>query len=218
MKHLWELVSNNDDLAKIMASLLVGGLIGLEREYRTKSAGLRTFTLICLGSTIFTILSEKVGIISSPDRIAANIVTGIGFLGAGVIFKTDDRVSGLTTATIIWITSALGMAIGDGHLILSLAGAITVVIILTSYTWIEKWVVRYNQHRSYKLTYVYTPENIAHVERLFRKHKLDILRGKQIIREGILCSQITAWGRSLGHEKLIRDLTEHSFLKEIEFS
>ena len=111
---LFEHIFYNDDFIKILASTAVGALIGLEREYRSKSAGLRTFTLISVGCTIFTILSEKMGMKTSPDRIAANVVTGIGFLGAGVIFKMDDRVKGLTTATIIWVTASLGMAIGDG--------------------------------------------------------------------------------------------------------
>ena len=119
---IFEHIFYNDDFIKIVASTVVGALIGLEREYRSKSAGLRTFTLICVGSTIFTIISEKMGMNTSPDRIAANIVTGIGFLGAGVIFKMDDRVKGLTTATIIWVTASLGMSIGDGHILLSFLG------------------------------------------------------------------------------------------------
>ena len=92
LKIIFEHIIYNDDFIKILASTVVGTLIGLEREYRGKSAGLRTFALISIGSTIFTILSEKMGVATSPDRIAANIVTGIGFLGAGIIYKIDDRV------------------------------------------------------------------------------------------------------------------------------
>ena len=116
---LFKDVLHNEYVIKIFASTIVGFLIGAEREYRSKSAGLRTFTLISLGSTIFTILSIKMGMDNSHDRIAANIVTGIGFIGAGVIFKQEDRVNGLTTAAIIWVTSSLGMAIGYGLIALS---------------------------------------------------------------------------------------------------
>src|SRR5262245_32461881 len=100
------------ELLKLFISLIVGGVIGAEREYRSKSAGFRTIILITLGSTLFTIFSIQIGSATSADRIASNIVTGIGFLGAGVIFREGSRVSGITTATTIWIAAALGMGIG----------------------------------------------------------------------------------------------------------
>ena len=140
---LFEHIFYNDDFVKILASTAVGALVGLEREYRSKSAGLRTFTLISVGCTIFTILSEKMGVATSPDRIAANVVTGIGFLGAGVIFKMDDRVKGLTTATIIWVTASLGMAIGDGHILLSFLGTIVVYIVLGLFVKLEVIMEKY---------------------------------------------------------------------------
>jgi len=101
-------------LYRLLISFGIGTAIGLEREYRSKAAGLRTMIMICLGSTIFTQLSISLGG-SNPDRIAASIVSGIGFLGAGVIFKDGLSVSGITTATTIWITAALGMAVGVGE-------------------------------------------------------------------------------------------------------
>src|ERR1700761_7297023 len=105
---------SSDIVIKLAVATVVGGLIGAEREYRSKSAGFRTLTLICLGSTIFTIFSQIVCAPGNPDRIASNIVTGIGFVGAGVIFKGEGsggKVSGITTAAMIWVTAALGMAI-----------------------------------------------------------------------------------------------------------
>src|SRR5688572_3924863 len=93
--------------------ILVGGLIGVEREYRSKSAGFRTMILICLGSFLFTTFSIHISG-GTDDRIASNIVTGIGFLGAGVIFQSENRINGLTTAAAIWATAALGMGIADG--------------------------------------------------------------------------------------------------------
>jgi putative Mg2+ transporter-C (MgtC) family protein len=85
---------------RILISFLIGTAIGFEREYRSKAAGLRTMIMICLGSTMFTELSMIISP-SSPDRIASTILTGIGFLGAGVIFKDGLNVTGLTTATTI---------------------------------------------------------------------------------------------------------------------
>ncbi len=106
---------------KLVLAVIVGGAIGAEREYRSKSAGFRTLTLICLGATIFTILSQFIGGAGNPDRIASNIVTGIGFVGAGVIFKETlhSKVNGITTAAMIWVTAALGMGIGAGCLVLA---------------------------------------------------------------------------------------------------
>ncbi|UUV21650.1 MgtC/SapB family protein [Flavobacterium sp. CBA20B-1] len=109
----WQL----SDLLKASFSLLVGMLLGAERELKDKAAGLRTITLICLGSTLFTLLSYKLGMGDSEDatRIASYVVSGIGFLGAGVIFKDAFSINGLTTASIIWIAAAIGMSIGFGQ-------------------------------------------------------------------------------------------------------
>ena len=104
-----------DIILKLIFSVIIGGLIGAEREYRSKSAGFRTLTMICIGATLFTVFSELIGAKNSPDRIASNVVVGIGFVGAGVIFKGDNRVNGITTAAMIWVTAALGMAIGAGY-------------------------------------------------------------------------------------------------------
>lgn len=87
--------SFQNELLLICISVVIGIIIGTEREYRNKSAGLRTFILVSFGSCLFTILSIKIGI-ENPDRLAANIITGIGFLGAGVIFKDDNKVAGIT--------------------------------------------------------------------------------------------------------------------------
>lgn len=109
----WEVL----DLIKAVSSLIVGMMLGAERELKDKAAGFRTITLICLGSTLFTVLSYKLGGGESEDatRIASYVVSGIGFLGAGVIFKDGFSINGLTTASIIWIAAAIGMSIGFGQ-------------------------------------------------------------------------------------------------------
>jgi putative Mg2+ transporter-C (MgtC) family protein len=108
----------NEDIGEVLlelgVALLIGTIIGVEREYKNKAAGLRTLILICLGSTLFTITSESFGASGETARIASNIVTGIGFLGAGAIMREGLTVSGLTTASSIWVTAALGMDVGAG--------------------------------------------------------------------------------------------------------
>ena len=114
------------DLLSIITSIICGGLIGFEREYKNKSTGFRTILLITLGSTIFTIVSRHGS--GTDDRISANIITGIGFIGAGVIFKDKMSVLGLTTAAVIWTAAAIGMTAGIGYY--SLAIVITVITLI----------------------------------------------------------------------------------------
>ena len=213
---LFEHIFYNDDFIKILASTVVGALIGLEREYRSKSAGLRTFTLISVGSTIFTILSEKMGIHNSPDRIAANVVTGIGFLGAGVIFKMDDRVKGLTTATIIWVTASLGMSIGDGHILLSFLGTVVVYIVLGLFVKLEVIMERYGQTRNYKIVCTYSPEMYKRLEAIFEQCNLTAKREKQIVTKDTLTSNWSVRGRLSKHDKLVRKLMADKDVRELE--
>jgi len=113
-----------EHIIQILASLLAGAILGLEREYHSKPAGFRTIILISVSSCLFSILSTTM---PSGDRIASNIVTGIGFIGAGVVFKEGANVRGITSAAIIWMAAAIGMCIGFGHYVL---GAFVVALVL----------------------------------------------------------------------------------------
>jgi putative Mg2+ transporter-C (MgtC) family protein len=116
-------------LLDLGSAFLLSALIGLERELRQKSAGLRTYTIVGLGSALFLLIS-KFGfgdvltpdkIVLDPSRVAAQVVSGIGFLGAGLIFVRADAVKGLTTAATVWLTAGIGMACGAGLLLLATA-------------------------------------------------------------------------------------------------
>lgn len=216
-KIIFQHIFYNDDFVKILASTVVGTLIGLEREYRGKSAGLRTFALISVGSTIFTILSEKMGVSTSPDRIAANIVTGIGFLGAGIIYKMEDRVKGLTTATIIWVTAALGMAIGDGHILLSFLGTMVVYIVLGVFVKLEMLMGKFGLTRNYRIVIVYSPEAYKKIETIFEQCNLSVKSEKQVITLDKIIGIWSVRGRVTKHNKLIRKLMADKDVKELEF-
>ena len=116
-----------NDCYSLLVALLIGAFVGAEREYRSKAAGFRTLILICVGSSLFTLLSLRLGSPNSHDRIASNIITGIGFIGAGVIFRDGVNIAGLTTATSIWVTAALGMAAGAGEFVLAGTAACSTV-------------------------------------------------------------------------------------------
>ncbi|MBI2580146.1 MAG: MgtC/SapB family protein [Candidatus Aenigmarchaeota archaeon] len=129
--------------AKIIIAAVVGMLIGLEREIRRKPAGMRTHALVCIGATLFTILSFSfTGGSVDTSRIAAGIVTGIGFLGAGVIFRAEDKVKGITTAAELWVLAAIGVAIGVGMYFAAAVSTIVVLVMLWPAKILERKVVR----------------------------------------------------------------------------
>lgn len=119
-----------EEISKLTIAVIIGGLVGIERETYHKPAGVRTHMLVCLGAALFTIVS----IVAFPGgdlvRISAGIATGIGFLGAGTIFRSKDTVKGLTTAASLWAVAGIGLAIGAGLYVLTVFAALLVIAIL----------------------------------------------------------------------------------------
>lgn len=138
-----------EEAAQVSAAFIIGAIIGLEREFRSKPAGFRTMILICVGSCLYTIISKEN--VVSTDRIASNIVTGIGFIGAGVIFKEGISVNGLTTAALIWVTAALGMAIGYHNYPLAIVVSIIVVITLFVLEPVQRFINRLHRVKDYRI-------------------------------------------------------------------
>jgi putative Mg2+ transporter-C (MgtC) family protein len=123
---------NGEILLRLFLAALLGSLIGWERERAQRPAGLRTYMLVAFGSALFTVLSvnKAFGGPTDPSRIAAQIVVGIGFLGAGTVFREGDVVRGLTTAAGLWTMAAIGMAVGIGEYLLAVASTLIVFGIL----------------------------------------------------------------------------------------
>lgn len=137
----------------VLVAALVGGLVGIEREYHDKSAGFRTMILIAVGSSVFMMLSEMIGAPEGEStRIAAAIVTGVGFLGAGVVMKNHFSVGGITTAAAIWLVASLGMAAGAGAY--GLVGVVTVLALVV--LWLlppfERWLDRLHEFLEIEVT------------------------------------------------------------------
>ncbi len=115
------MISDVDTAIRLLLSILLGGLVGYERQASNKAAGLRTHILVCMGSCVIMILSVNIyytveGLTNAdPARLAAQVISGIGFLGAGTIMKEGPLVTGLTTAASIWVVSAIGLAVGFGY-------------------------------------------------------------------------------------------------------
>ena len=202
-----------DGLTKLGLALLIGTIIGVEREYKNKSAGLRTLVLICLGSTLFTMLSTELGAANETGRIASNIVTGIGFLGAGAIMREGLNVSGLTTASSIWVTAALGMAVGAGEYYLSIFGALIVLAVLTLFTFIQPLIDRYKTAIELHITFSGEVDSIVDVEKDMHQFRLRFEKIRTVKRKGDSVfhyevsgpkSELNLFLKSLNRNKAIR--------------
>lgn len=206
----------DDNVVKLLASLLAGAIIGAEREYRSKNAGFRTIILITLGSTLFTIISAVMGTGYDPARIASNVITGIGFLGAGAIFKEGITVKGLTTAAVIWVSAAIGMAIGIGQY--EFAGLVLffVMLIMLGFPYLQQIIDNYNSERIYKVT-VYC--NVFNIEELYKIFVACKLKGRcinQIKKHDVVTLTFAISGADQGHTNLIQTLHENSHIIEFE--
>ncbi len=129
-------------LVRLVIAAVIGGAIGAEREIRGKPAGMRTNILLCMGSCLIMILSvevaENTGKMADPGRIAAQVVTGIGFLGAGTIIRSRVSVSGLTSAATLWFVAALGLVVGYGSYFVAVTASLLMIITLTMFKTLER--------------------------------------------------------------------------------
>jgi len=130
----------NSAVTRLLAASLLGGVIGLEREVKRRSAGVRTNLLICMGAAFFTLLSAILAGEGTTDksRIASNIVQGIGFLGAGLILHNRSRISGLTSAASVWVVASIGMACGAGLYMAAVIATAIVIIALALVGFLER--------------------------------------------------------------------------------
>ncbi|MCW2955317.1 MAG: MgtC/SapB transporter [Thermoleophilia bacterium] len=166
-------------LARLLMAAGLGAVIGLEREWRDRTAGLRTHMLVCIGSAVFTIVSAygftewyetmaegsgRSTVVSDPTRIAAQIVTGIGFLGAGAIFRSDDGVRGLTTAASLWMMAAIGLASGAGYYELAVAATVVMLLVLVALRQVSRRIKKINKGDETPLEVIVSgPGTIGHV-------------------------------------------------------
>lgn len=208
---------NMDDVTRLLIALLIGAIVGTEREYRSKAAGLRTMILICAGSAMFTILSIRIGHPVSPDRIASNIITGIGFIGAGAIFRDGLTVTGLTTASTIWVTAALGMAVGSGDIGLALAGMAITLVVLALFERLQLIIDNLNQRRNCSIWF--RPEQVSksELEAGILSCGLQFKVKKISKDEEVLSCLYDLQGRAKSHEVFSAYLLNHPAVMKFEF-
>ena len=203
-------------ILKLLLVITIGGVIGVERELRSKSAGFRTMILICLGSFLYTTFSIVVSEIS-PDRIASNIVTGIGFLGAGVIFQSDNRVNGITTAATIWAVAALGMGIAMGEYILVSISTALILAALFLLTHLEAAIDKINQSHMYKIVSIYKEDLLKEYEMIFRECRLHYKRIKRTKSGDNIIGIWHVSGKEKNHNEFTKRMLHHPSVKEFEF-
>lgn len=164
-----------EHIIQILASLAAGSILGLEREYHSKPAGFRTMILICVSSCLFSILSATM---SSGDRIASNIVTGIGFIGAGVVFKEGATVRGITSAAIIWMAAAIGMCIGFQHYILAAFVVLLVLLVMIALFKFEKIFDTLYQVKVYEIHFLSADYSLEALEKEMTGLQIQYVRNK----------------------------------------
>lgn len=202
------------ELTKLLVALIFGAIIGAEREYKSKAAGFRTVILIMVGSTLFTIVSQLIG---GDDRVASNIVTGIGFLGAGSIFREGVNVKGMTTATTIWIAAAIGMTIGLGKFNLAFGSLVIVMLVLLSFTWIQRLIEKKNKVETYHITFDAKHTNDdKHLIDLFDTCKLRATCTKNTKINHKKLFVFTVQGPAENHQQLVKMLFEAPYISEFE--
>jgi putative Mg2+ transporter-C (MgtC) family protein len=202
-----------ETIVKLLLALLVGGLIGAEREFRV-GLGLRTMMLICLGATLFTIYSAVFAVgEGDPRRIAAAVVTGVGFLGAGMILRHQGSVLGLTTAATVWLVAALGMGIGMG--LYAMAGAATILVLIVLWA-----IPRLQVLTSARKTYTYQAVCPLHEKKyqelsaVLKENGLRVTDGTMSKKDAQLTCTWRVYGKPKKHEAAMADFLMDADVRE----
>jgi putative Mg2+ transporter-C (MgtC) family protein len=214
------MISNLEILIRFSLALLWGGLVGAEREYRGKAAGFRTTILISSGACFFTIMSIAIGSLdhsSNPDRIASNIVTGIGFLGAGVIFRGEDKVNGITTAATIWAVAAVGMGIGGGYYFISGCASILILFVLTILPSLQKRIDKAHQYKVLTVRCLRHSGLKEHGEEQMNVHKIKSRLLKRIIDNDHAVYTWQLRGREHNMNQFIEEFQKNPEVEKMEY-
>ena len=203
---------------KILLSIVLSGVIGYEREISDKPAGLRTNVLICLGSTLFALVSLKMGgPQTDPTRIAAQVVTGIGFLGAGAIMREGEQVTGLTTAATIFVVAAIGMAAGFGFS--ALAAICTAAVLVVQVLLARLDILVDHLRRRYTFRIVSDPDekSIHAIEKILRANGIHVMSSKVMKKNSLYHSEWATTGRTERQARVAHELLQSDHVMEVTY-
>jgi putative Mg2+ transporter-C (MgtC) family protein len=208
---------------RVLFSILCGGIVGLEREIKGKSAGLKTNILICLGSTLFSTLSilianwtVEAGRVGDPGRLAAQIVSGIGFLGGGAIIQSRGTILGLTTAASIWMVAAIGVCIGIGYPEIAVGVSFLVVAVLVSTSWFENRILGRVQLFTLRVMLLDQESNCRQkIQSYMERYELNLEDFEMMPRGEVSSLTLHYSGSRDHHKKFVLDLWSEPGIREV---
>ncbi len=206
-------------LLQLGLAVLLGGAIGMERELSGKPAGLRTNILICVGAMLFTTMSVHLALLvpgrGDPTRVAAQIATGVGFIGAGTILHARGAVTGLTSAATIWVVSAIGMAIGGGAYVEALGTTLLVMLVLYGLGYLERFAGRHTTQTHLLIHAKPEPQALEELETLVRRAGVEII-GVQSRRENVdLVVELDLRGPRRLHAQAMLSVLHHPLVRTV---
>ena len=203
-----------DLLLQLVLATILGGAIGLERELKGKPAGLRTNILICIGAATFTHLSVSL-VPGDPGRIAAQVLTGVGFIGAGTILHTRGSVTGLTSAATIWVVSAMGMALGMGLYYEAVGTTALVMAVLLGLSRVEVALGRYSSSSRFTIHAKPEPSPVEDLRTLVGRTGLDVVRCDVHWENVDLVVEMDVRGARRLHEQALNAIVHHPAVRSV---
>jgi len=174
-------MENSIIILRITLAILIGTVIGIEREIKSRPAGMRTHILVCLGACIISLVESNFtalidtttnsAIAYNFGRLSAQVISGIGFLGAGTILFSDRKITGLTTAASLWNTACLGIAVGYGYYVIAVAGSIFVILVLL----MMQRVIHVRVSKRLEVRFVHRVETIEYINKYFESHGVQVV-------------------------------------------
>lgn len=203
-------------MLQVGLATLLGGAIGLERELGGKPAGLRTNILICIGSVLYTHISiALVGSAADPTRVAGQIVTGVGFIGAGTILHARGAIVGLTSAATIWVVAAIGVALGSGYYLDGIATTLVVLVVLAGLGRVEKLVQRQSMRSTILIHARPGPTVLEDLEGLVRRAGIDILAVSSRQENVDFVIEFDMRGSKRLHDQVMITLLHHDHVRTV---
>jgi len=207
---------NLELLVQLLLAVLLGGAIGIERELKGKPAGLRTNVLICIAAVLFTMLSIRLSQgRGDPGRLAAQILTGVGFIGAGTILHTRGAVTGLTSAATIWVVTAIGIALGSGAYVEALGATVLVMLVLAGLGRFEDFLARQTTLSRLIIHARPQPNALQELESLIRVTGLEVVESTSRQENVDLVVELTLRGTKRLHEEAMTAIVHHPLVRTV---
>lgn len=205
------------DIIRIGAAMLAGALIGLERELRDKAAGFRTMIFISTGAALFTVLSENLAKDGETSRMAATIISGVGFLGAGAILRDGLRVAGLNTAATIWLTAAVGMTFGNGEYVFGIMVTAAAMIVLWLFPPIEHAIDGLIEENTYHIIFQVDFQKLESIHTTLKYMGLKVIYHRHYKKDSDMICKWAVLGSPQAQEKFINYLIADPEIKEFSY-